>query len=191
MKVEFGASVPEQRRKQDRSSISSYASRLSRITGLSIRHTSLDANYHVFVVNEDERRALGPRIRQVMPGITDAAVRAVVEMPRSTFCVVFALAPGATGSYTQAVAVIRGEHPDLMRLSCIHEELAQGLGLSNDSPKARPSIFNDDEEFALLTTHDEMLLRILYDKRMSAGMSAAEARKQAEIIAAELMGGAS
>jgi len=191
MKVEFGASVPDSQRQQDRSSINSYASRLARLTGLSIRQTGLGANYHVFVVNEDERLALGPRIKQVMPGITDAAVRSVVNMPRSTFCVVFALAPGATGSYTRAVAVIRGEHPDLMRLSCIHEELAQGLGLSNDSPKARPSIFNDDEEFALLTTHDEMLLRILYDERMKAGMSAPEARVQAEIIAAELMGGGS
>ena len=46
-----------------------------------------------------------------------------------------------------AVAIVRGEHPDLMRLSCIHEELAQGLGLANDSPYARPSVFNDDEEF--------------------------------------------
>jgi hypothetical protein len=44
--------------------------------------------------------------------------------------------------------VIRAEHPDLLRLSCLHEEIAQGLGLPNDSPRARPSIFNDDEEFA-------------------------------------------
>ena len=32
------------------------------------------------------------------------------------------------------------------------------MGLANDSPEARPSIFNDDEEYALLTGHDEMLL---------------------------------
>jgi hypothetical protein len=58
---------------------------------------------------------------------------------------------GNSGAYTRAVAVVRAEHPDLLRQSCIHEEIAQGLGLPNDSPAARPSIFNDDEEFALLT----------------------------------------
>jgi hypothetical protein len=37
------------------------------------------------------------------------------------------------------------------------------MGLANDSRQARPSIFNDDQEFALLTGHDELLLTILYD----------------------------
>ncbi len=105
------------------------------------------ANYHVFVVNEDERRALGPELRKIIPDIAPGAVDTVQNMRRSTLCLVFARDPGDDGSYTQAVAVIRAEHPDLLRLSCIHEELAQGLGLSNDSPAARPSIFNDDEEF--------------------------------------------
>jgi hypothetical protein len=39
----------------------------------------------------------------------------------------------------------------------------------------RPSIFNDDGEFALLTEHDEHLLRILYDPRLKPGMTAEEA----------------
>jgi hypothetical protein len=49
--------------------------------------------------------------------------------------------------------VIRAEHPDLMRLSCIHEESPKALALATTAPTARPSIFNDDEEFALLTRH--------------------------------------
>jgi hypothetical protein len=75
-----------------------------------------------------------------------------------------------------------------MRLSCVHEELAQGLGLSNDSPLARPSIFNDDEEFATLTSHDELLLKMLYDPRLKSGMSLPEARPTIKQIAAELTG---
>ncbi len=89
-----------------------------------------------------------------MAGITD--------MPRSTYCLVYALSAGQGSTYTTAFAVIRAEHPDLMRLSCIHEEITQGLGLANDSPLARPSIFNDDEEFALLTPMDELMLKMLY-----------------------------
>jgi len=189
MKVEFGTSVPQQQRIADRANIVRYANRLSRITGLPIQQANLNVNYHVFVVNEDERQTLGPRIRQIVPGINEAAVRAVEKMPRSTFCLVFAWDPHGNGTYSQAVAIIRGEHPVLMRLSCIHEELAQGLGLSNDSPAARPSVFNDDEEFGLLTTHDEMLLRMLYDRRMRPGMNAVQAREQANIIASEYLGG--
>jgi hypothetical protein len=112
-------------------------------------------------------------------------------MPTSVYCLVVARDSGGSSAYVQAVAVIRAEHPDLMRLSCIHEELAQGLGLANDSPRARPSVFNDDEEFALLTRMDEILLKILYDRRLRPGMTESEARPIVEVIAAEIMGGAS
>jgi Protein of unknown function (DUF2927) len=189
MKIAFGASIPSPQRLTDRRNITSYADRLSRISGLPIRQVNDNPNFYVFVVNEDERRALATTIQDILPDIDQATLRAVVDMPRSTFCLVFALDAGETGTYSKALAVIRGEHPDLMRRACIHEELAQGLGLSNDSPAARPSIFNDDEEFALLTTHDELLLRMLYDDRMVPGMDATQARAQAEIIAAELVGG--
>jgi hypothetical protein len=65
------------------------------------------------------------------------------------------------------------------------------MGLSNDSPQARPSVFNDDEEFGLLTTHDEELLRILYDRRLRPGMSQGEAMPIVQTIIAERLGGAS
>ncbi|WP_172297417.1 DUF2927 domain-containing protein [Pseudoruegeria sp. HB172150] len=192
MQVNFGATVPEDQREIDRRSIASYAARLSRVSGLPITMTNgRNANYHVFVVNEDERRNIGPELRKIIPDISQGAISTVENMRRSTFCLVFARDARDDGSYTQAVAVIRGEHPDLLRLSCFHEELAQGLGLSNDSPKARPSIFNDDEEFGLLTTHDEMLLQMLYDPRMRSNMTEQEARPVAEVIAAELLGGES
>ncbi len=74
-----------------------------------------------------------------------------------------------------------------MRSACIHEELAQGMGLANDSPGARPSIFNDDEEFALLTTHDELLLRMLYDTRLQTGMEPSVAAPIARQIAREYL----
>jgi hypothetical protein len=87
--------------------------------------------------------------------------------------------------------VIRAEHPDLLRLSCLHEEIAQGLGLANDSPTARPSIFNDDEEFALLTRQDELMLRMLYNPALRPGMTEAQARPIVESLAARLVGGES
>lgn len=191
MAVEFGDSIPLNQRQQDGEAIANYAARLSRLIGMpiSVNQPNRATNFHVFVVNEDERKVIGSKLRAIIPDISQSAVNAVENMRRTTFCLVFARDPGNDGTYAQAVAVIRGEHPELLRLSCIHEELAQGLGLSNDSPAARPSIFNDDEEFGLLTTQDELLLKMLYDRRMRPGMNAAEARPVAEVIAAELLGG--
>ena len=188
--VEFGDTVPEAQRRRDLRSIGTYASRLSRITGLPITLGQAGANFHVLILNEDERRTYGPRLRRLVPGVSDSSVRAVEDMPRSTFCLMNAFAGAAdTAAFFAAVAVIRAEHPDRMRLSCIHEEIAQGLGLTNDSRAARPSIFNDDEEFALLTGHDELLLRILYDPRLRIGMDESEATPIVRTIAEELMGG--
>ena len=78
--------------------------------------------------------------------------------------------------HEQALAVIRAEHPPMLKKACFHEEIAQGLGLHNDNPAAHPSIFNDDDEFAFLTNQDALLLRVLYDPRLPAGIELQEAQ---------------
>ncbi|MFD2173490.1 DUF2927 domain-containing protein [Rhodobacter lacus] len=187
--VEFGASVPSATREADRAEIAAFAGRLAQATGHPVSAVPEGGNYTVLVVNEDERRALGPRLQRLVPGIDPVSVNAITNLAPSTFCVVFAFSEGHSPAYSRAVAVIRAEHPSLLRRSCIHEELAQGMGLANDYPHARPSIFNDDEEFALLTRHDELLLRMLYDPRLSPGMTEQEARPIITRIATELTGG--
>lgn len=189
VRVVFGASVPPERRATDRARIGSYLGRLSAITGHPIALAESGANFFVHVVNEDERRALGPVIAATLPDLSTAEVAGLTNLPRSTYCIVYALSEGSASTYTRAFAVIRAEHPDLLRLSCIHEEIAQGLGLANDSPLARPSIFNDDEEFALLTRQDELMLKMLYDPALRPGMTAAEARPIVRDLAARLTGG--
>ncbi len=186
---EFGPSVAPEVRQLDTAQINAYADRLSRLTGHPVSTVSRNANFHVFVAGEDDTAYVQARLRQLIPGIGQAQLDLFDKLPRSFYCFVFASASsGSPQTYTRAVALIRSEHPDLVRLSCIHEELAQGLGLPNDSPQARPSIFNDDDEFALLTSHDEKLLTILYDPRLRSGMTAEEARPVVRIIARELMG---
>lgn len=185
--VDFGATVPQDQRTQDDQNIRNFVSRLARVSGQTMTMSDDNPNFHVLVLNEDDRMGYEARLRALVPGIDEQSVRAFMDVPRDTLCLVLAFSEGGRPQYSQAIALIRGEHPDLMRLACIHEELAQGLGLANDSPRARPSIFNDDEEFGLLTTHDELLLKILYDRRMQTGMEAREAAPIARIIAAELM----
>ncbi|GKY89282.1 DUF2927 domain-containing protein [Sinisalibacter aestuarii] len=190
LSVEFGASVDPASRSRDTNELRSFVNRLARVTGHPVQNVAAGSgNFRVFIVNEDERRALGPVLKRIMPNISATALNTVINLPRSTYCLAFATDPEQDGTYDQAVAVIRAEHPDLLRASCIQEEVAQGLGLSNDYALARPSIFNDDEEFGFLTTHDELLLKMLYDKRLTPGMSETEARPIVEQIAAELLGG--
>lgn len=189
--LRFGASVTPERQATDRARIASFLARLQRVSGHPIRLSDSAPNFFVYIVNEDERRALGPVIRAALPGLSPADVSGITDMPRSTYCLVYALSAGQGSAYTTAFAVIRAEHPDLMRLSCIHEEITQGLGLANDSPLARPSIFNDDEEFALLTPMDELMLKMLYSPRLSTGMTEAEARPIVFPLATALMGGES
>lgn len=191
--LEFGASVPLARQEEDRRAVATFVARLARITGhpIDMVSSAAEANYHVLVLDEDEREASEGRLRALLPGIGAGPVRTITGLNSGTFCLVFAFSEGTGYRYAHAVAVVRAEHPDLMRMACYHEEITQGLGLANDSPAARPSIFNDDEEFALLTRHDELLLRMLYDPRLQPGMTEAEARPIAEVIARELLGGES
>ena len=63
------------------------------------------------------------------------------------------------------------------------------MGLANDSPHARPSIFNDDDEFATLTRQDELFLKMLYHPKLQPGMTIETAapivRKLAEALVQE------
>jgi len=193
MQLIFGATVAEEQRLRDTEDVTAFAARLAEVTGLRIIQTDARANFHVLVLNEDDRRAFGPELDALMPGMTRATKRAFLDLPKDQLCAVIGALNADGVTYDRAIALIRGEHPPLMRLSCIHEELAQGLGLANDSPQARPSIFNDDEEFAYLTRHDELLLEMLYDPRLEPGMTVDTAaplvRRIAEEIIAETTGG--
>ncbi len=189
--VRFGPSIPAEKRATDRARIASYLARLSQITGHPIGLTDAAPNFWVYIVSEDERIALGPELAGLRIGIAPDVIQAVTQMNQTTYCNVFAISGSESHLHRHAVAVIRAENPDLLRLSCFHEEIAQGLGLPNDSPRARPSIFNDDEEFALLTDQDEMMLRILYSAELRPGMTAAEARPIVESLARRMTGGES
>lgn len=191
MRLHFGESVPEPMQRADTQLVSQFASRLGALTNHPVSVTQGSANFHVLVLDEAERRAIGPQLRRLIPGIDQTTQDVVTNLPRSVSCLVLAFSRSGTDIYTDAVAVIRAELPDLSRMACYHEELAQGMGLPNDSPRARPSLFNDAAEFAVLTAMDEYLLRMLYDPRLRPGMREPEARPILRRIASDVMGGES
>lgn len=190
LSLEFGATVPPATRAADTALVGALAARLSEAT----RHpVSLGApgNFHVLVLSENERRGAADRLRVLVPGIDESSLRLITDLPREVFCMVIAFSRSGGSAYSEAVAIVRAEHPDLTRAACYHEEIAQGLGLAADSDRARPSVFNDDQEYALLTRQDLALLRLHYDPRLRPGMTESQARPLIFSIASELVPGAS
>jgi len=187
--TEFAPRIPAAQQDGDRAVVNSYVRRLARVTRHPISISARSANFHVFVAGEDDQAFIQTRMRELIPDIKQKDINLFLNVPRSIYCLVVAFSgSGTPHDYTRAIALIRAEHPDLVRQACIHEEVAQGLGMPNDSLQARPSIFNDDDEFALLTNHDELLLQMLYDPRLKAGMTADEARPVVRILAREFTG---
>ncbi|MGR8940105.1 MAG: DUF2927 domain-containing protein [Gammaproteobacteria bacterium] len=75
------------------------------------------------------------------------------------------------------------EHAKLV--DCIVEEITQILGLPNDSERVFPSVFNDKSVNSLLSGLDYLMLKMLYDSRIKAGMSIQQALPVLKTIAEE------
>ena len=176
MQVLFGRSVSQDQRVADRRAIREHAKKLARVTGHPIARATEDVNFHVLVVSEAELNGLHRQLPDLIPGVSPWMVRTISRMRTSHLCLV-AAEPHADKSkgYARAIAIVRAESSGRLRQSCIEEELAQGMGLPNDCPEAVPSIFNDDQQYALLTRRDELLLKMLYDPSLASGMTRAEA----------------
>lgn len=157
---------------EDRAEYAALTARLSRLTGLDVAETAGEPNLSILILGPDERRSFvraleaegaAERMPLVIQWAGDIAYPCIGQV---------GYVDADSGQITGAMIMIKAELTGLLRRSCIHEELAQTLGLMNDDDNVRPSIFNDDQEFALLTEHDEYLLQILYDPRLKPGMSA-------------------
>ncbi len=159
---------------EDERDLKELTDRVSELTGLKFRRVRRDPNVLILIANrgmreyfveELEARGMGDRIQIIREWTRSDRFPCVGQV-------------GETGRTDErrivALIGIKGETKGLLRQSCIHEEFVQTMGLMNDDSEVRPSIFNDDQEFALLTAHDEYLLRILYDPRLGYGMTAEE-----------------
>jgi hypothetical protein len=191
-RVVFGESVDAGQRQADIAAVEDFAARLGRLTGLDVAPAGADpsrpANFIIIFADRSERQELAAELSSGTDTPDPAFIDSLRNSPRQEVCYVHIFGTeDEPGRLSYAVTVIKAETRGLMRLSCIHEELAQALGLGNDDDRVRPSIFNDDEEFALLTEHDEHLLRMLYDPRLRPGMTRTEAEPLLPEIASDVL----
>jgi hypothetical protein len=181
--------TPPEEAARDRANVAAFTRRLARLTGLDMAMAEdQSVNFLVLFMDSDEQAAFAEQVGRRFPEFAPAVLGAIRDSAVDTFCTAYAFSePGDRAAYAAVVVLIRSEHPPLTRLSCVHEEMAQAMGLPNDSPEARPSLFNDSLEFALLTEHDEILLRMLYDPRLTRGMTVAEAHPLLPDVARDAM----
>lgn len=184
-----GSSPPEDAAR-DRANVAAYTRRLARLTGvdMAMAESGVSPNFLVLFMTNEERVAFADKVGEYYPNFAPAVLNAMRNTPLDIFCITYAFQdPAQPSVYSSAIILIRAEHPPFTRMSCVQEEMAQAMGLPNDSPDARPSLFSDSLEFALLTEHDAVLLRMLYDPRLQPGMSAAEVRPLLPAIAADAL----
>ena len=175
--VVYGQSVTADIQRQAALEIDGVWQNLSDVTGHSIRSgPARRANFSVILAGIDDQSDVLDYVASQLSNTYDQAHHIIKTMPRDVHCLVMALSDRPDRSYGNAIAVIRAEHPAQQRLACIHEELAQGMGLAADDDTVRPSIFNDDDAFATLTELDHIMLKILYDPRLKSGMPLNQAR---------------
>jgi len=170
---------------EDRAEVASLMDRITGLTGLEIAEVEAEPNFRILITTPEEHEDFSADLAELTP-----ALAKTFDLWRQTprlICVADNLFSGEDGNHIVAgLVVIGSEIGGLLRRACLQEEIVQALGLANDHPDVRPSIFNDDGEFALLTEHDEHLLRILYDPRLEPGMTAEEAMPIVRRIVAEI-----
>ena len=182
--VRFGGSVEEKQKDKDLQEIKGLINNLSKITNHNIKISQQNVNMYVVVANQKEIKDLIGKIGLQRPEFDPKRIPIITQLPKDIHCMAMtSMSSEPNSAISSALVIIRNELPDVMRRACIHEEIAQSLGLTNDSHFARPSIFNDDDEFATLTKFDEILLQILYDYRLRSGISRQEASEYVRQIA--------
>ena len=187
--IRFGGSVDKKQKYKDLQEINDLISNLSKITNQKIKASQQRVNMYVVIANQKEIKNLIDEIGSQRPEFDPERIPIITQLPKDIHCMAMtSMSSEPNSAISSALVIIRNELPDIMRRACIHEEIAQSLGLTNDSHFARPSIFNDDDEFATLTKFDEILLQILYDHRLQPGISEKEAAQLVKQIATEIAG---
>jgi hypothetical protein len=91
------------------------------------------------------------------------------------------------GRIHSSIIVVNAQRDIAAINHCLLEELTQSLGLPNDSNKMRPSIFSDKDRLFEYAPIDKALIRVLYDKRMTMGVSRQQGLTLAEKIFSDVV----
>jgi hypothetical protein len=82
--------------------------------------------------------------------------------------------------------ILTVDNGDFVFLDCAYEELLQSLGPINDTSTVPWTMFNDNVSMGYFDVYDQYLLNVLYDPRIKAGMTVAEAKAVLPAVLADV-----
>lgn len=152
---------------------------LSSITGHPISPTRHSHNANVTILFSTEQNLDSDLLKSM--GISNQAFRQSLQ--HNSVCLA-RIAYDRSASINKAIVIIPVDraraHGKLM--ACVVEELTQIMGLPNDSSDVYPSIFNDHSFNNFLTGLDYLLLQLLYNDALKAGMTGKDVEQQLDTI---------
>lgn len=147
---------------------------LSLITGHEIAPTNQQQKANVHIIFNSEENLDDDLIQSL--GVSNQRARYILN--RNSVCVA-RFSYDSSANINNAVIIIPVDraraHGKLM--ACVVEELTQIMGLPNDAASVYPSIFNDYSFNDFLTGLDYLLLKLLYNTSLKAGMSSKQVHK--------------
>ena len=164
-----------------RKHIGNIADELSRLSGLQINivdvNDAISPNVHVHLASLQETEALmasySARYQASPFGKNSVCLGAAVSKDMRIY---------------EAYAIIKNYYSEKHIRRCFIEEIAQTLGLFGDSEVVHPSIFsNDGPLMERLPLNDKILVRALYDPRITPGMEREDVMEIARELIPELV----
>lgn len=159
---------------QDRAAIRAFMARMETLSGLEVREGRKGMNFLIFILDRRDRSEL-TRMFASLDGSGAEFLSEFIGQSDDAHPCRGTITSSDEAEIGFAAVLIKDETVGRLRQTCIEEEISQSFGLTNDHPEVRPSLFNDDQEFALLTEHDAALLQMLYHPILRPGMRREEA----------------
>ncbi|MBI4741325.1 MAG: DUF2927 domain-containing protein [Betaproteobacteria bacterium] len=153
--------------------IRTHFEQLSEITGLTIKPAERQQTANTLIVLSTENQLKDDLLNYF--GWQSATQRE--KFFRESVCLgIFATKADSTIFRAVVIIPVDRARAQGKLVACMVEELAQVLGLPNDSVKVFPSVFNDLSTDVYLSGLDWLLLKMLYDPRLKPGMQENAAR---------------
>jgi hypothetical protein len=162
---------------------------LAALSGLEVALSDRDTANVIVILSPDPFERALDTYRADYRGFfaSDPSMEAVTARMKKEATCFARIVPGDSDDViVGAVALIPTDQGRFVTRACIIEELTQAMGLFNDSDAIRPSIFNDSSPNMILSDHDRILLRTLYDPRLQPGMTWNQAEPIVRTVIAEL-----
>lgn len=172
--INFDQSLSAEERLADLSQVLALTSRLEHYTGHPIRLTETSPNVQIWVMDRARIMALGENSQQL-----------IREQISSNCTLQMTPYQSPEKGLSEATIYVVTEPNKESRQHCYRQLIAQSLGLTGGMGQL-PSILSADPKTTEFTSHDDLMLRILYDPRLQAGITRDEARPIVQMLANEL-----